>query len=584
MEFRRAVLRMSGSEGIKTYELVPDRANSFAELYVDFQFREEAGGRRFTVFLHPKETITVLELALDFNCPTSELDAGFFANGYQSWSESRLYAATERQEGLRRIARPFIGHSGDDMITGLPRGSGYLHSWTYTYLLSTSGKPCLLGSLNEHTGFTRIVYDAQNQLIVVKKDLEGLEIPHSFPGLDLWIGQGPLNDQADRYFHLLHDGAEKRPLPGAAASPLLNWTSWYRYYTDISEEKIRCNTEAIVESGLPFRFIQIDDGWQTAVGDWRSVKRVFPGGMGSLAAEIRNRGLSPGLWLAPFVASGKSELVRRNPDWLLKNNAGKPVRAGWNPYWGGWFYALDLYHQPVQDYLSGVFHIMLDHWGYDMLKLDFLYAACLFPPKGKTRGQVMADAMGFLRRQMGDRIMLACGVPLGAAMGHADICRTGGDVHLAWEHGMLAWLRHRERVSTLAALRSTLGRWLLHNRAFCSDPDVFILRTDQQRLSPVQQHTLLTINALLGGILFTSDDVSAYTPEQRCELEAALDLAGSRVTSVSVLLPDVYSIRFEQEDQAFRVYCNLNKKPVVLEHTKNGRIEIQPFETIILKA
>ena len=357
----------------------------------------------------------------------------------------------------------------------------------------------------------------------------------------------------------------------------LNWTSWYRYFNQITEEIIENNLESVAASGLPFRYFQIDDGWQTAVGDWRSTKPEFPGGMGQLARKIREKGLEPGLWLAPFVTSATSQLAKRNPEWLLKGPAGRPLRVGWNPLWGGWYYALNFYHPGVQDYLSGVFHIVLEQWGYALVKLDFLFAACLVPPKGKTRGQVMHDAMEFLRRQVGNRKMLACGVPLGAALGVADFCRIGGDVHLTWEHRVLAFLRHRERVSTLASLRATLGRWQLNGRGFLNDPDVFILREHRQHLSREQQNTLLTINVLLGGLLFTSDDVRAYTPEQRAELDDALVWQGSRVVSVNELEKEVYQIDFEQDGRAYSAFCNLTQRRV-----QTDRIELLPYETIVL--
>ncbi len=568
MKFQNAIVRIAGPQGEKQYLLVPGQANSFEELHVDFQCVEDNSGWRYTIFLHPKTDLTVLDLVVELACPQADL---FFANGYQSWSESRLLPVQAEIPRLRKVARPVMGYSGDAHISGIPHGAGQLHAWSYTYVVGPDGKTTYLGSLAENTGFTLFLFDQVNKTMAVRKDLRGLHLAHSFPGLDFWVGQ-----DVQRLFADIDSSRLEQ-------APALGWTSWYRHFTKISESIILKNTAAIAESGLPFRYVQIDDGWQTAVGDWRSVKPTFPNGMGPVAEAIREKGLAPGLWLAPFVASARSELVKRHPEWLLKNARGRAIRVGWNPYWGGWFYALDFYHPEVQDYLSGVFHVILERWGFELLKLDFLFAVCLQPPREKTRGQVMHDAMEFLRRQMGYRTMLACGVPLSAAAENADYCRVGGDVHLHWEHRMLAFLRHRERVSTLAALRSVLGRWHLHGHAFMSDPDVFILREDHQHLTPVQQNTLLIINALLGGVLFTSDDVGTYTPEQRSELEDALSWSGSPVRAVTRLDSDVYCILVEKSGEPFAAYCNLTAKPVGVSTTKNGRITLRPFETMILK-
>lgn len=575
LHFRQAILQTDRN----TYQLRPGQANSFAELYVDFQ-QEEAGpgGERYTIFIHPKQNLTVRRLEVQFDLQLGPA-ARFFANGYQSWSESRFYAPGEAIPGLRSLARRRIGFSGDEHIGDIPRGPGYLHSWTYT-TIHDAARCRLLGSLNESTGFTLFLYDQPNAVLTVRKDLAGLQLEHSFPALDFWAAEGVENQLFDAYFALLRQayqapaGWDKR-LENLSQG-VLGWTSWYHYFTDISEKMLLDNLAGISDSGLPFRWFQIDDGWQTAVGDWLSVKKSFPAGMARLAGEIRARGLTPGLWLAPFVASARSELARKNPDWLLTGHRGRPLRAGWNPHWGGWYFALNFYHPKVQDYLSGVFHVVLEKWGFGLLKLDFLFAAALAPPPGKTRGQVMAEALEWLRRQLGDREMLACGVPLGPAFGWADYCRIGGDVHLAWEHRLLAWLRFRERPSTLTSLRATLNRWPLGGRAFGNDPDVFILRKENQKLTPAQQHTLLTINALLGNALFTSDDVGRYSPEQTTRLQTALDLTQSRVTAVCEIASNLYQIDFLQENLHQTAFCNLSAHPRSV-----GKIQLQPFETII---
>ncbi|HNG90202.1 MAG TPA: alpha-galactosidase, partial [Saprospiraceae bacterium] len=473
-------------------------------------------GMAYSVFLHPKQDVSLQRLEMQFDLPLPA-EARMLANGYQSWSETRKLRVSDGIPRLLRLAGAHMGLYGDEHIPGIPRGKGRLHSWTYT-LIEPDPAPrsafppvWLVGSRNERTGFTLMLYDWKQGILTVRKDLEGLELSHSFPALDFVALHGAEALLYEAYFQQL--GIEP-----PAAPPAIGWTSWYRHSTRISEETALHNLAAFAACREELRqtplaaateaaYFQIDDGWQTQVGDWLSAKPDFPKGMAALAAGIRREGLWPGLWLAPFVASRHSDLARRHPDWLLKDAQGRPLRAGWNPLWGGWYYALDFYCPAVQEYLAGVFHVVCEKWGYELLKLDFLFAAALRPPKGKTRGQVMAEVIEFLRRQVGRRRILACGVPLGCCFGTVEYCRIGGDVHMAWSHPLLRLLRHRERVDTWSSLRSTLSRWPLGGRAFHNDPDVFMLRADHQRLSPTQQYTLLTINALLGGLLFTSDDV-----------------------------------------------------------------------------
>ena len=566
MIFRQAILSFNG----KSEQLHPGKTNSFEELYVNFNTEEMHGGQHWSLFIHPKQDIVIqkLEISFDMNLPAG---TRFFANGYQSWSESRLYKLDEGISPIRKAARPYFGFSGDDRIQNIPRKKGHLHSWSYTYF-KKPGSTLLVGSTSERSGFTLFLFDKSTNTLTIRKDLDKLALSHSFPALDFWMGESTEADVFDSWFAAM--GLDKKTSPVQ-----LGWTSWYHFYNNISAPKILENLETISQSELPFDTFQIDDGWQTATGDWFSVKPSFPDGMGSVASKIKAAGLKPGLWLAPFIASAKSELVRKHPEWILRDKKGKPIKAGWNPYWGGWYFALDFYNAGFRDYLSGVFHTILDKWGYEVLKLDFLFAVCLNPPGGKTRGGVMWEAMEFLRMLSGDRQILACGAPLGSCFGHVDFCRIGADTHLKWEHKLLKLLRHRERVSSISALRSVLGRWQLNQRAFLNDPDVFILRKENQHLSPDQQNTLLTVNALLGGVLFTSDNVGAYSAEEQAELEAALELRNSQIRLIREIYPDVFRIDFEQNGVRYYAVCNLSNQKCNVDKT----IELQAFETLVLK-
>lgn len=493
---------------------------------------------RYVAFIHPKSDLVLDSLELEFFFPALSDKARFLANGYQSWSETQCFPLSARIPQMHPIARPLMGLYGDEWIDDVPRAPGQLHSWTFGQWHDHQ-QTYLAGSLDERTGFTLVVSDLNRHLVRIRKDLRGLQLGHSFPTLDIWVAKGQTADLWARYAAV---AVHKRPSDPVGR---LGWTSWYRYFNQISAPLLMGDLADIARSELPFHYVQIDDGWQHATGDWLGSSAAFPSGMGRMADAIRGHNMVPGIWLAPFVASSRSECFRKHPDWCLRDRYNRPLKAGWNPNWGGWYYALDVYHHGVRDYLCGVFHQLSEHFGFELFKVDFLFAAALRPPANKTRGQVMQDAMALLRTLMGEKAtLLACGLPLGAAMGHADICRIGGDVHMRWEHALLRALRFRERVSTLASLRSTLNRWSLDRRFFRSDPDVFILRKNHQYLSDVQQDTLLTVNALLGGVLFTSDNPAAYRPDQRMKVLDALHLLECLPLSVEEQGRDVYAIRF----------------------------------------
>ena len=261
--------------------------------------------------------------------------------------------------------------------------------------------------------------------------------------------------------------------------PLAGYTSWYNRYQNISEESIGQDLRGCAGRLQPGDLFQIDDGWEPAVGDWLEPDpRKFPGGMGAMADAIHKRASGPGCGWPPSWRRRAPPLAE-HPDWLLQVD-GKPWYCGSN--WGG-FYALDIDHPEVVAYLEEVFRRVFDEWGFDLVKLDFLYAAAPFGSETETRGGRMIRAMELLRELCGDKLILGCGVPVMPAFGLVDYCRIGCDVGLDWDDKPHMRLAHRERVSTRQAIGNTIFRRQLNGRAWLNDPDVFFLREDNLKLS-----------------------------------------------------------------------------------------------------
>ena len=568
-DFLRASLTVTLHSDGERFDLVVGQTSFFDAFYADCSLEMGSTFRRLRLMLHPKRALRIdrLEVSQAMHyAPTDRL----LANGFQSWSETRTYAPGERVPRLRALARPFVGYSGDEHIPTVPRGPGQLHSWTYTTRRVAADNYQLAGSLDERSAFTCCVYDVPAGQLRLLADVAGLTLEHSFPALDLYWTVGSETQVYDRYF-----AARARAV--APGVPTLGWTSWYRHYTGVSAAIVRDNLAQWSAAALPPGVFQIDDGWQARIGDWLDFDAAFPDGVAPLARDIRTAGHRPGLWLAPFICEAKSKLFQQHPDWCLRNPQGNPLRVAYNPGWSGWFYALDIYHPAVRDYLTTVFVTAVERWGFTLLKLDFLYAACLVPPPGKTRGQVMHDALVLLRELCGPADLLGCGVPLGSAFGQLAYCRTGADIHLRWEHRGLAFARHRERVSTLVALRTVLHRYPLDGRAFAADPDVYLLRSDGHHLSDTQQYTILLVNALCGRLLFTSDGVGEYNAEQESELAELQYWASARVTALEELRSDVFRLSVERAGQRYTAFVNLTSQRQAVPG-----VELLGYESLVL--
>ncbi len=253
--------------------------------------------------------------------------------------------------------------------------------------------------------------------------------------------------------------------------------------------------------------------------------------MADAANAIHDKGYMAGLWLAPFVAQKNSLLVLKHPDWLLLHD-GEPWVNGSN--WGG-FYSLDIDKPEVVDYVERVFKRVFDEWGFNLVKLDFLYGAAPFGTERETRAGRMIRAMKLLRSFCGEHPILGCGVPVMPAFGLVEYCRVSCDVGLDWNDKPWMRLTHRERVSTRQAMSNTVFRRQLNGRAYISDPDVFFLREDNIKLSEEQKLKLAKINALFGGVFLTSDNMGSYDDKALTSYRRLLGLRDAVVTGVNVV-------------------------------------------------
>jgi alpha-galactosidase len=265
------------------------------------------------------------------------------------------------------------------------------------------------------------------------------------------------------------------------------WCSWYSLYTVIDESILY---ETFDELGdLPFDVLQVDDGWQIKIGDWEANQK-FPSGMNALAEKIKSTGRRAGLWLAPLLATKSSKLFRTHADWFLRDERGRFVSAGFN--WGEPLYALDTTHPDVTVWLVALMK-QVRVWGFDYLKLDFLYAGALKGRRYKDmpREAAYREILRVMREAMGsDAFFLTCGTPILPAIGLCDAIRIGPDVSHDWENYRNAHLLYNPSTpGTRNAIRTVIHRlWLgslLH-----IDPDVAYFESKENSLTQRQKMLL----------------------------------------------------------------------------------------------
>ncbi|MDA8426451.1 MAG: alpha-galactosidase, partial [Treponema sp.] len=263
--------------------------------------------------------------------------------------------------------------------------------------------------------------------------------------------------------------------------------------------------------GKPTVF-QIDDGWERDIGDWEPDPVKFPHGMKALAEAVEDRGLIPGLWLAPLLATRTSSLAAEHPDWLLRDEAGRPLVAGWNPGWDGRFFCLDLSLAAVEEHLAELFHHVVEDWGYRYIKLDFLYAGFL---RGARRGggaafeqydRIMRRLTALTMDSRGRSVAyLGCGAPFEPSFRHFPLMRIGADTRESWERPTLRLAGYPGRPAARVNLSHTLGRSLFDGTIFVSDPDVMFCRRVGMRLSENEKELIALVDFMLASQIMVSD-------------------------------------------------------------------------------
>jgi alpha-galactosidase len=477
---------------------------------IDFDGQQniaEAGkGWRFRYDLDLKPGAELLKAEFRVDLIEGLRNPPVFLNGYQSWTDSKEFTKKDRMRSPNKTVNALLpgyrmSRYADYEFQEYSKRRGRLHGSSWCWARIDDETVRLAASLDERTGFTFFHVDIGAGTMRVVKDCQGLIAENKgITIFDIYFSEGGVNEVMDDWFDLMRI-RPKRTKPAAG------WTSWYNYYQNISEEIILGNLDALKGRNVVLDIFQIDDGYQTAVGDWISVNTRFPNGMKFLADKIRKAGCKPGIWLAPFAGETKSKLFQEHPDWFIASPDGKTFATGGN--WSG-FYSLDLYNEEARAYIRHVFDVVLNEWGFELVKLDFLYGVCALPRAGKTRGRIMCEAMDFLRECVGNREILACGVPLWPAFGKVDYCRIGTDIDLQWHNELYGALIHRECPSTKLSIQNAIMRKHLDGRAFANDPDVFLLRKSNIQLTAAQRKTVFYVNQIFGSVLFTSDDIRLY--------------------------------------------------------------------------
>lgn len=319
------------------------------------------------------------------------------------------------------------------------------------------------------------------------------------------------------------------------------WESWYNHYTDINEKLIYEDLNNLTQSNNivntafnTSKIFQIDDGWEKALGDWKVREDRFPEGFKNIISNIEAAGFIPGLWIAPFIIDSRSSTASEHPDWLLRDENGKLVPAGYNPLWGkkGTFYCLDLSRDEVIEHLLSVMDTLINKWGFRYIKLDFLYAGMLWgnyeqkTASYKIYSRALKTITSFTNTKDGSPVIyLGCGVPFELSFIKLPLSRIGCDTYEKWKNPVMRLLRWNGRNEAYLNVVDTLGHALWNKTIFLNDPDVIFIRKDNCSLTANQKYLISGVSGMFGSQLMYSDDPGKEDAEEKMMTKILIDYA-----------------------------------------------------------
>jgi alpha-galactosidase len=508
-------------------------------------------------------TAAIFEIETGF---AKSAPARFFKHGYQSWSASGGCDVGASQTHPRDTAHFITRLNHQSETTRSPEFPEAQTSELFTIVESSKvAERVLAGFIGAATSLSTLTVSSPEK-IVARTILDDVTLaPDAHRELDpLLIATA--DESAARLAARWADAAGRWMNARVSAPFQRGWCSWYHYFHAITEDALRNNLKSLeaMRTEFPIDVIQLDDGFQSALGDWDTTNAKFPSGLKKIAGEIRAAGFKAGIWTAPFLAARDSRLMSHHPDWFIMHaETGQPVRAGHNANWTAsddkFAYALDPSNPEFRAHLRHLFAKLTRDFGYSYLKLDFLYAAAApgrRHDQNLTRGETLRHGLEAIRAGAGDAFILGCGCPLGQAVGIVDGMRIGPDVSPFW--GSTA--SGAGDPSTVYALDAIIARSFMHRRLWLNDPDCLMLRARKTRLTADERAALAATIVASGGMLLISDDMSLLDTE-----------AGKLFRTVAKIAEEVDSNAAREPVVALDLMTTGDIRGVIIE-TANGEI------------
>ena len=299
-------------------------------------------------------------------------------------------------------------------------------------------------------------------------------------------------------------------------TPPAGWMTWYALQFGTCARSVRENAAKLVELFGPWSeklCCWVDWEWNHNSWSAEGIPGVdcfhprpdaYPDGLAPVAAQIRELGLIPALWVGPTNDGDFIADYREHPGRVL----------GEKKEWCGRYWIDPTNPGVLKEYIPAVFRQVLD-WGFRMIKWDCLpvtlnvcdYFHDRFYDPARPTDAAVRDLIRVARETVGlDCYMLSCSGEterdICFAMDQFSAARISGDV-FSWEKFLTS------------AVERIFHCYVWHNVIFYADADNLVLREEFN--TPAQARSRVSFYGLAGLPVTMGDDLRTLPPE-RCEL------------------------------------------------------------------
>ena len=327
--------------------------------------------------------------------------------------------------------------------------------------------------------------------------------------------------------------------------------------SDIDEAYILANLEHAAADFAPYgmRYFLIDDGWQADDGDWVGHAERFPihgdqDGMHWMADQIRAKGMTPGVWIAPFRVSHESQLAAAHPEWAAEIT---PMGQGIvEPHR---YLTLDISNPEVLDYVEETFTRVTQEWGYRWIKMDFsyytLFATKLHDPE-ISASEAYVNALHRVREAIGPETFLL-------TVSGQGLCFEDGDgARITLDNGPFWGGEASGGDPGIKVIYRTIAhRYYLNHNLWINHPDLLFFR-DIQGLTLDEARSWTSAVALSGGVVKLAEsyqDMHAH-PEWRAMVTPRLPVypaSGRPLDLFEREFPEVWHLPVTRTGRAWSV-------------------------------